>query len=299
MFNGDADALRQLGDKKFRSLNFQLAAYIWLFAANPNIKWTHLVGADIPFDSPLWGWNFVTFGTGDIKADVVYFPRPGVTREKFGTGKGAKQKLSEEDADKVDKLWEEAIYKVNTKHYLNVSSGPVRIGIAKGDALVNGKPIHEMIPEKVYEFIKKTPELMELYKKEVFEINLSMRGKGAGALEKNNRDMSMITRKGGIDFDTNTLPLDVKGDGVDFNTEAFTSGLPCLDEEQDGTCARFDFESLESISITGFTPVIFQIVPMPAVELQMFLGVQAGGQEVVNYLSFRSFYGVIRLTSLI
>ncbi len=84
---------------------------------------------------------------------------------------------------------------------------------------------------------------------------------------------SSVQTKGGIDFNANALPLDVQGNGIDFDAEAFANTLPCLDEEQDGTCERIDFESLESMPITGFTPIIFQIMPMPAAELQMFLGV--------------------------
>ena len=69
-----------------------------------------------------------------------------------------------------------------------------------------------------------------------------------------------IRKKGGIDFNANALPMDVQGGGMDFNFP-----MPaelCIDEDNDGSCERMDIKALETMPISGFTPIIFQIVPV-------------------------------------
>jgi len=57
--------------------------------------------------------------------------------------------------------------------------------------------------------------------------------------------------KGGIDFNPKNLDIETRGEGMEFNTP-------------------FDPHVLETMDIQGFTPVIFQIVPLT--NLPMFLG---------------------------
>ncbi len=82
--------------------------------------------------------------------------------------------------------------------------------------------------------------------------------------DANNEDSAMLNQKldvkGGIDLNANTLPLDVQGSGIDFNF-SMPAEL-CIDDDNDGSCNRINIEALENMPITGFTPVIFQIVPI-------------------------------------
>ncbi len=73
---------------------------------------------------------------------------------------------------------------------------------------------------------------------------------------QNNKNIA----KGGIDLNASTLPLDVQGGGVNFNLSMPTE--LCIDDDNDGACERINIEALENSPITGFTPVIFQIVPL-------------------------------------
>ncbi len=80
---------------------------------------------------------------------------------------------------------------------------------------------------------------------------------------KKHHDFAMINEvntKGGIDLNATMLPLDVHGGKIDFNVPI--SAELCIDEDKDGSCERMDIQALETMRITGFTPVIFQIVPV-------------------------------------
>lgn len=46
--------------------------------------------------------------------------------------------------------------------------------------------------------------------------------------------------------------------------------MPYIDDEHGGQCERVDIEGLERMNINGFTPVIFQIVPLT--NLNLLLG---------------------------
>ncbi len=94
----------------------------------------------------------------------------------------------------------------------------------------------------------------------------------------------MVSPKGGIDFNANTLPLDVQGGGVDYNFPVPTE--MCIDDDNDGACERVDIEALENMPLTGFTPIIFQITPVT--NLNGLLGI-VDEEEPFNYSNFSQY----------
>ncbi len=102
-------------------------------------------------------------------------------------------------------------------------------------------------------------------------------------------DSSMITSpitKGGIDFNANALPLDVQGAEIDFD---FTQlNLPCTDDDKDEECEGLDMKALEQMSITGFTPVILNIVPLQSIST--FLGLGDNQEEEVEEIERVTFF---------
>ena len=88
-----------------------------------------------------------------------------------------------------------------------------------------------------------------------------------------NNDAAMLNQKsdikGGIDLNSNILPLETQGGDIDFNL-AVPSEF-CMDDDPVGSCTRLTIETLENMPIGGFTPVIFQIVPVN--NINMLLGI--------------------------
>ncbi len=82
-----------------------------------------------------------------------------------------------------------------------------------------------------------------------------------------------ILKKGGIDLNANTLPLQTQGSNIDFNFQTTAAGF-CMNEDNNGECERLDIKALENMVITGFTPVIFNIVPIT--NLPFLLGLDEG-----------------------
>jgi len=73
---------------------------------------------------------------------------------------------------------------------------------------------------------------------------------------------------GGIDLRRDTLPLETRGSGVNFDTPLDKAGLPCIDTDGDGICEKLDIQRLEDIR--GVSPDIFSIIPLQ--NLKSFLG---------------------------
>ncbi len=91
-------------------------------------------------------------------------------------------------------------------------------------------------------------------------VNLQSLGVHETVKIRESADKSMLINKGGIDLNANTLPLDVQGGEIDLNFPMLSA--VCIDEDHDGSCERMNIQALENMPITGFTPVIFQIIPI-------------------------------------
>jgi len=95
--------------------------------------------------------------------------------------------------------------------------------------------------------------------------------------KKKNSDVARITKephtKGGIDLNAKELDIESHGGKIkDFSFPFRENGIPCLDEDSDGICDFIDAKALEDMNINGFTPMIFQIVPIS--NLPLFLGLK-------------------------
>ncbi len=78
---------------------------------------------------------------------------------------------------------------------------------------------------------------------------------------------------GGIDLTADSLPLQARGEGIEFKFPS-NSNIPCFDDDNDGTCDRIDVEGLATMSITGFRPEFFEIVPVNSVSGWLGISVQ-------------------------
>ncbi len=111
--------------------------------------------------------------------------------------------------------------------------------------------------------------------KEILHGQLALRGikskSDGNRYVRNDRSMlnSNITSRpqktGGIDFDPGLLELETRGDGVGF--DGVFAGVPCLEEDEAaGGCQEFDWQALETMPITGFTPVIIRMLPVVSLQ---------------------------------
>ncbi|MDO8969815.1 MAG: hypothetical protein Q7U74_03945, partial [Saprospiraceae bacterium] len=79
MFTASAEIMALSGlNENSRRFNMDMAAFIWLFVANPNVEWVYLVGSD-KVDAygkkDERGLLLETLNRTDAHASVVYFPR--------------------------------------------------------------------------------------------------------------------------------------------------------------------------------------------------------------------------------
>ncbi len=80
----------------------------------------------------------------------------------------------------------------------------------------------------------------------------------------------LVNNLGGIDLTPDQLPLETRGSSIEMFDGAFF-GLPCLEENESGACVQVDMQALETMPFSGFSPTIFQVVPVKS--LPIFLGV--------------------------
>ncbi|MCP4580387.1 MAG: hypothetical protein GY839_02125 [candidate division Zixibacteria bacterium] len=82
MFSGDGQDILAAGENPtIRRNNMDMAGFIWLFRANPKVKWTYLVGSDKVAGYGRKGeYDLIVKTLGDRRANaqVVYYPRAGI-----------------------------------------------------------------------------------------------------------------------------------------------------------------------------------------------------------------------------
>ncbi|MGE5196902.1 MAG: hypothetical protein ACM3IL_00125, partial [Deltaproteobacteria bacterium] len=154
--------IKSLAD--FQRFNMDIAAFIWLFVANPRVRWTYLVGSDKVAGYGKKGEkNLIVHTLGDprAKAQVVYFAREGEDidlksdidpftwlKEKFDSGFFKKSPLPS---------------------FEDISATKVRIALVKGEAKIKDTPITEFIAPAVYTYIRNNRTLLFLYEIEINE----------------------------------------------------------------------------------------------------------------------------------
>jgi nicotinic acid mononucleotide adenylyltransferase len=158
VFSTDRRLLMLFGkDQITRRSTMDLAAFIWLFRANPKVKWTYLVGSDKVSGYGRKGeYDLLVNTLGDSRANaqVMYFTR------------------ADQDVDVQNDIapyswllrkWQSGFIKKSLLPSCEVSSTDIRQAIAKHDTQVNGVPFTEVLPTSVIDFIHANEGLCALY----------------------------------------------------------------------------------------------------------------------------------------
>jgi len=113
--------------------------------------------------------------------------------------------------------------------------------------------------------------------------NTLQKGKNFQKKKKNsNADQAIFSEKsitkekhtkGGIDLNMRQMHIEHKGEKIkDFKFPFAAAGIPCIDEDGDGICDAIDREALKNLNISGFSPIILQIVPVSIINVPFLLG---------------------------
>ncbi|MBU1087610.1 MAG: hypothetical protein KKD05_08885 [Candidatus Omnitrophica bacterium] len=147
-----------------RRFNMDMASFIWLFVANPNVEWVYLVGSDKVAGygkKNEKGLLVDTLSRPEAHASVVYFGRKG---EEIDYENDIKK------YDWLDKLWKAGFFKLSTvSSFADLSATKVRTALVNGDEQIDGISLSETMPTSVSEYIRDNRELMYLYPLEMQE----------------------------------------------------------------------------------------------------------------------------------
>jgi hypothetical protein len=157
-FGQDAEALAMTGNTATqRRSTLDLAAFIWLFRANPRAKWVYLVGSD---KIAAYGKNGEealvrkTLGHTSVNAQVVFFSR---------------------SADPVDvavhiapypwlrALWESGFFRASNLTSGDLSASSIRAAVGQRRDEVLGIPLADCVSPGVLQYIQENPALIERY----------------------------------------------------------------------------------------------------------------------------------------
>lgn len=133
-------------DDKERKFNMDMAAFIWLFNAHPDVEWTYMVGSDKVND---YGWKqekalMQTFK--DNNATVLYFERKGAEIDVTNNIKKYPW---------LYKLWTQGFFnKAKVRSASTLAASKVRRALAASEDNVEGMKLSEAIPQVILDFIK-------------------------------------------------------------------------------------------------------------------------------------------------
>jgi guanylate kinase len=158
MFSSSADTLAIAGkDEGSRRFNMDMAAFIWLFVANPNVEWIYQVGSD-KVDGygrkNERGLLEETLSREEAHATVVYFTRTG---EEIDYEKNIKA------YPWLDALWNKGFFIESTVgSFANLSATDVRTALVEGKDYLGDKasnrPLNESVSKEVIDYIRNTPQ---------------------------------------------------------------------------------------------------------------------------------------------
>ncbi|MBU1998810.1 MAG: hypothetical protein KKE64_04860, partial [Candidatus Omnitrophica bacterium] len=199
MFESEGEeSLRIVGaDENARRFNMDMAAFIWLFRANPNVKWTYLVGSDKVAGygkKGEYGLIVETLGDTRANAQVVYFARTG---EDIDYSKDiARHSWMQEK-------WHAGFFKRSPlPSFEDLSATKVRIALITGADNIDGVALTESIASDVLTYIRNNRTLMFLYDLEISEKNadkLAKETKYSDALSIYNLILAKITNENQVD----------------------------------------------------------------------------------------------------
>ena len=165
MFSVNREFLGIAGESEtVRRSNMDIAAFIWLFRANPKVRWTYLVGSDkVARYGRLDEYDLIVRTLTDrrVNAHVLYSVRDGEDVE-VANHIGPYDWLLEK--------WQSGFFKRSTLPTCPVSARKIRIAIVKGHDHVYGLPLNECLPEDVLTYIRTHKSLLASYAREVQEL---------------------------------------------------------------------------------------------------------------------------------
>jgi len=166
MFSVNSQLLLLAGDTEtVRRSNMDIAAFIWLFSANPKVRWTYLVGSDkVARYGRLEEYDLIVRTLADrrVNARVLYSVRDG------------------EDVDVTNHIapydwmfekWQSGFFKRSPLLTCPVSARKIKTALVKGRDHVDGLPLNECLPEEVLTYIRTHKTLLASYAREVQELD--------------------------------------------------------------------------------------------------------------------------------
>ena len=134
---------------ELRRFNMDMAAFIWLFCANPKVKWYYLVGSDKVAGYGRKGeYSLVVETLGDPLSGVqkiLYFARKD---EDINYEKDIKP------YDWMDKKWKEGLFeKSNYSSFEDISATKIRTALVEGRNEIEGIALEETVPKEVLTYM--------------------------------------------------------------------------------------------------------------------------------------------------
>lgn len=164
MFSKDRQTLLLAGaNEDVRRSNMDIAAFIWLFRANPKVIWTYLVGSDKVIGygrKEEYGLIVETLADSRANAQVLYFVRDG------------------EDIDLANYIapygwmlekWKTGFFKKSPLQTCALSASKIRIALVAGQEQVDGIPLSECLSQDVLSYIRDRKTLIASYAREIQE----------------------------------------------------------------------------------------------------------------------------------
>jgi hypothetical protein len=141
-----------------RRLLMDVAAFAWLFRANPNVNWTYLVGSDKVADYGRGGQRALIVDTlcdSRARTNIVYYPRRAKTVDF---------KRDVEPYPWLSERWRTGHFKESPIKSLDISGHQIRaaLGSRRGDS----SHAKTSLQEGVLHFIMQHEELLALYSRE-------------------------------------------------------------------------------------------------------------------------------------
>lgn len=165
MFSVNSQFLRRVGESEtVRRSKMDIAAFIWLFRANPKVRWTYLVGSDkVAGYGRLEEYDLIvaTLANSRVNARVFYSVRDG------------------EDVDVANHVapyewmlekWQSGFFTRSPLLTYPVSARKIKTAIVKGRADVDGLSLNECLPDEVLKYIRTHKTLLTSYAREMEEL---------------------------------------------------------------------------------------------------------------------------------
>ncbi|MGD9015559.1 MAG: glycogen/starch synthase, partial [Candidatus Omnitrophota bacterium] len=154
------ERINSIDRDELRRRNMDIAAFIWLFVANPNVTWFYTIGSD-----KLIGYhterNLIEYTLHALGVEIIYAMRAG---SGYSFEKHIKPYIW------LNRLWREGLFTAAvTPSSKDLSATQVRYALAYNEDTIDEIPLSEMFPIGVVNYIRDNPELLSLYRIEFLE----------------------------------------------------------------------------------------------------------------------------------